>query len=265
VTSARDPVQRMPDRGLGGSGRDQPPFSGRGLHGRVVDSLGVRIVSGELAPGEVIDLDAVAEEHTASRTVVREAVKVLAGKGLVDALPRRGTFVRDRAAWSMFDAEVLRWRCEGPVDEELLRDLQEVRAVVEPAAARLAAARRTPVDLEGLHDAMSELRATVADVGSHVEADLVFHRRIALASGNEMLQAFALVLEPVQRARDRLVVTHLSEDARFLEAHERVLRAIEREDAAGAAASMEALVQEAHEDFEAVLARRATPLAEVAR
>lgn len=90
------------------SGREAAPFSGKGLHGRVLDALGVRIVSGEFAPGDAIDLDGVASKHSASHTVVRETIKVFVGKGLVDALPGCGTFAREREAREYFGTVLAR-------------------------------------------------------------------------------------------------------------------------------------------------------------
>ncbi len=115
----------------------------RGLHGLTTAALGRRILAGELQPGETVDPELLGTEFGVSRTVVREALRALAAKGMIDARPNRGTFVRFRRSWSLLDPDLLRWRSEGDHMGELFRSLGEVRAIIEPAAARLAATRRS--------------------------------------------------------------------------------------------------------------------------
>ncbi|WP_143569411.1 FadR/GntR family transcriptional regulator, partial [Streptomyces acidiscabies] len=118
-------------------------YSGRGVHGQVVHALGARIVGGAIGVGATLEVGALGAELGVSQTVMREALKVLAGKGLIDARQKRGTFVRERAHWNLLDADVIRWRMETGDGDRLLRDLTDVRAIVEPAAARRAALHRT--------------------------------------------------------------------------------------------------------------------------
>lgn len=238
--------------------RDASTYTSRGLHGRVVETLGTRIVSGELEPGQIIDLDQLAADEDVSRTVVREAVKVLMGKGLLDARPKYGTFVRERAAWSHFDAEVMRWRSVGGVDEKLLRELQEVRSMLEPTTARLAAARRTAAHVESLEATMAELRSSPIARERHVEADLRFHHILAIASGNELLEALAVMLEPAQRTRDKLAYDYFTEDDEFDAAHQRVLDAVSDGDPVAAERAMWALIDKASRDIEAVISLAST-------
>ena len=130
-------------------------FSRRGLHGQLVDALGSRIVGGEIQPGETIDGEAIEAEFEVSRTVVREALKVLSAKGLIDARPRLGTFVRDRAYWNLLDADVMAWRgrAENP-DSRLVLELGEVRT--ELAATR-SERERLVASLAALHDEVRRL------------------------------------------------------------------------------------------------------------
>jgi DNA-binding FadR family transcriptional regulator len=88
-------------------------YSNRGLGGQIVEDLGRRIVQGELPPGSTIDVDQLESQHAVSRTVVREAVKVLIAKGLLDARPKRGTFVRSATQWNLLDGDVMSWRDDG--------------------------------------------------------------------------------------------------------------------------------------------------------
>src|SRR4051812_31435855 len=123
----------------------------RGLHGQVVHMLGTRILSGEFPPGAILDLPALEGELGISHTVLRESLKVLTAKGLVGARQKRGTFVTEPATWNMLDDDVLRWRAAGQDGAQLFRQLGEVRLIIEPAAAALAAQRAEPEDIAALN------------------------------------------------------------------------------------------------------------------
>ena len=238
---------------------DREAFTGRGLQGRLVELLGLRIVDGSLPPGQVIDLDRFAAEESVSRTVVREAVKVLVGKGLLDARPRHGTFVRERSSWSLMDPEVMRWRClEGP-DPKLLRELMEIRAILEPAIARHAAVRRSATHVAALHDALSGMSSSRTSVEDHVEADLRFHWLLASASGNELLEQLSSMLQPAMRSRDVLAFQHFAHDDAFLTAHADVLDHVEAQDPDAAESAMHDLVSVASEDIDAILGDEPEP------
>ncbi|MCW2741266.1 MAG: FadR family transcriptional regulator [Blastococcus sp.] len=232
-------------------------FSRRGLHGQVVDALGRRIISGDLPPGTIVDLDMIEHEMSVSRTVMREAVKVLTTKGLLDARPRLGTFVRERSDWQLLDADVMVWRGAGEPDERLLSDLEEVRRIVEPWGARLAAERRTPTDVLNLRAALERMERSEAgaDVEEHIASDVAFHRAVLAASQNELLERLEVVLEPALRARDALVHAHAPSDA-FLHAHSAVADAIADADADRAQTAMAALLETASADTADVLRRR---------
>lgn len=180
-------------------------YPGRGLHGEAVNLIGGRILHGDYAPGQVLDIDGLGHEVGVSRTVVREAVKVLAAKGLVDARPKRGTFVRPRDDWSLLDPDVLRWSYKEQSDEQFLTNLAEVRAIIEPAVARLAAARRDPTDLVALQTHLKALSDPDVTVADFVAADTSFHRQLLRATHNELLQRMELVIDAGLRARDEFV------------------------------------------------------------
>jgi GntR family transcriptional regulator, galactonate operon transcriptional repressor len=253
--SVVEPSGRSPQAGRRA---DRGTYSGRGLHGRLVDSLGSRVVIGELAPGEIIDLDQLAADEDVSRTVVREAVKVLVGKGLLDARPKYGTFVRERSSWNLLDPEIMRWRSAGGPDQRLLRELEEVRSMLEPVTARLAAMRRDDAHVAALEEAFQMMRLS-NEAADHVDADLRFHRLMASATGNELLETLATMLEPAQRARDVLAFQHFAHDASFLRAHEAVLDAIRARAPEAAEAAMRTLLEEAGRDIESVIDRDPRP------
>lgn len=170
-------------------------YGGRGLLGQVVNTLGVRIVSGRLAPGRSIDLGQLETELDISRTLLREALKVLTGKGLVDARQSRGTYVRPRADWQLLDVDVLRWRLSGQSTDPLLRQVTEVRSIVESAAARLAAQRCDQDDVATLTEALDAMADADPSSSLAVDADLSFHRRLLAISRNDLLLSMAAVLE----------------------------------------------------------------------
>ncbi|APU22530.1 transcriptional regulator [Actinoalloteichus sp. GBA129-24] len=223
-------------------------YSGRGLHYQVVRHLGTRIVDGRFAEGEVFDLRALGAELDVSLTVLREAFKVLASKGLVDARQRRGTFVRARSAWNLLDADLLDWRVDGGDAETLLRDLADLRSVIEPAVAGRAALRRTEADLAAAEAALTAMAEAGDDAVAAAEADAAFHRALLLATGNELFARMDLLLEPALRARDRLVHAHLSADDP-VPAHRLVLAAVRDRDAPRAEAVMLELLAKATEDL----------------
>lgn len=220
-------------------------YSRRGVHGQAVDMLGRRIVQGQLGPGTVIDPEDVERELSVSRTVVREAIKVLAAKGLVDALPRRGTYVLPRSQWNLLDADVMTWRETGRQDAQLLRDLEEVRQIVEPAGARFAAERRRSEDIDEIEAALTAMEDE--DVDRRSSADIRFHRALLAATHNELLERLEVVLEPLLRARDMLAFSTTT-GGEFIDLHAAVLDAVRTGDPDTAQKAMQTLLHHAAAD-----------------
>lgn len=231
------------------------PAARRGLHGQVVDEIGRRIVRGELAGGASLDLGAVEDAFGVSRTVVREAVKVLEAKGLLEARPKRGTVVRPRADWNLLDPDVVGWCFAGGPDPRFLTALNELRQAFEPTAARLAAERATPEDLAEMRAAFAALRANRGDINASTAADLALHRTILAASGNELLVRVGTLIEAGLRNRDRLTFAH-GWDTAYLDRHAAVIAAIAAGDAAGAERAMRHLVDDAAADTARALGGR---------
>lgn len=231
-------------------------FLRRGLHGRVVNELGMRIMREELKPGDTLDPDALLHDFEVSRTVMREAIKVLSAKGLVDARPRLGTYVTDRSRWQLLDSDVMNWRSQDVPDPLLVLELGEVRQVIEPAAAQMAAVRRSDDQLARIENALIELESTFDEirVASHVDADLAFHSAVLAASGNELLERFEVVLEPAMHARDALAYAHET-TREFLVDHRAVFQAIADRDPQRARSTMQRLMDQAASDTEAIIAR----------
>jgi DNA-binding FadR family transcriptional regulator len=225
-------------------------YSARGLHGQVVDRLGRRIVAGDLPEGVAFDLPAMEDELGVSRTALREALKVLSAKGLVDARPRRGTYVLPREGWNVLDADILRWTLSTDTEHALFAQLDEVRAIVEPAAARLAARRRTSGDVEELRRSLRAMEEAGErdDADAAAESDVRFHRALAVASGNTLLGPIQEVVLVGLRRRDRLVHGRRSSSQAVLDLHRSVVDAVERGDSEGAEAAMIRLLGRAADD-----------------
>ncbi|WP_266393195.1 FadR/GntR family transcriptional regulator [Streptomyces canus] len=231
------------------------PYARRGVHGQIVEALARRILGGEIPEGATLDLVALQSELDVSLTALRESLKVLAAKGMVDARQKRGTFVRSRADWNLLDADVLRWQFEGgrktEADRALLQNLAEVRAIIEPAAVRLAAERRTEADLAALDEAIAAMDRAESDPAHAVDADLAFHRALLTATHNELLERMEMVIESGLAHRDRIVHSSPhSEDP--LPAHRAVLDAVRQRDPSAAEAAMRALLEQAGRDLDRI-------------
>lgn len=225
-------------------------YPGRGLHGEVVAALGLRIIRGDYPPGLTIDIDSLEPEFGVSKTVIREALRVLGAKGLVDSRPKRGTFVRSRDAWSLLDSDVMRWRREAQRDDDrLLADLSELRDAIEPAAARLAATRRTDEDLAKLESAFEAFAAAGQDIGRLVAADLEFHLLLLAATHNELYARLDVVIAHALEARNR--IQHHPE-AGWMDPvpdHRAVLDAVKAGDPDAAESAMRFALRDSDEDL----------------
>lgn len=222
----------------------------RGLHGQVVHELGSRILSGKLAPGAILDLPALERELGISRTVLRESLKVLTAKGLIGARQKLGTFVTQPQTWNMLDDDVLQWRGADKTNLALVEQLGELRGIVEPAAAELAARRADEADLAELASCLESMEQAGTDADTAVAADLAFHAALLRATHNDLLASLRSVIEHGLRQRDLLVHSDPhTEDP--VPAHRSVFDAIERHDADAATAAMRALLDQAARNFEA--------------
>ena len=160
----------------------------KNVHGNTVDHLGEAIVAGRYAPGASIPPEPMlCEELGVSRTVVREAVKSLVAKGLVSTGPKVGTRVLKDDHWNWFDPDVIIWKSKAGLTAEFLRDLQDLRRVVEPAAVKLAAERARPEDIAEIELAFAGMKRAVEEGGDYVTYDLRFHQGLLRACHNRML------------------------------------------------------------------------------
>src|SRR5438046_6227959 len=184
------------------------PAGPTGIHAGVVQGIGRRIVRGELAPGEILpEQGELSRKLGVSRTVVREATKVLAAKGLVESRSKRGTVILPRSDWRLLDPDVLGWLTEAGLDPEFLRGMFEVRKIIEPAAARLAAERATPDELTAIR-APFEAMASAHDEATYLDADIRYHAMRVAASHNDHLVQLVATFGPPLQTGLRLATRH---------------------------------------------------------
>jgi DNA-binding FadR family transcriptional regulator len=160
--------------------------TGRRLRGAVAHHLGTAIVTGRIAPGERLTGEvANSAALNVSRSAYREAVQVLTAKGLVESRTKAGTRVLPRSRWNMLDPDVLAWAFSGEPDLSFIRDLFELRSIVEPAAARLAAVRRGKGDIKAMRDALARMRRHTLATEPGRAADRDFHDALLRATHND--------------------------------------------------------------------------------
>jgi DNA-binding FadR family transcriptional regulator len=231
----------------------QRSTGGGKVHGAVVAKLGAEILAGRYPAGETLPReDDLAVAFGVSRTSIREAVKVLSAKGLLESRPRTGVRVRPREEWNLLDPAVLAWHPDLTGDLLLMRSLIEARRAIEPPAAAMAAARATAADLARIEAACLGIEAAYpADAAAGIEADVAFHRAVINASGNIVLARLIGAIEAALRAV--FAATSRMMDADGVAAHRIVLERIRLRDPAGASAAMHGLIDIAAADLEPLL------------
>ncbi len=229
----------------------------KNVHGNTVDFLGAAIVAGRYAVGGSIPPEPLlCEELGVSRTVVRESVKSLVAKGLIHTGPKVGTRVLPSDQWNWFDADVTRWQVQAGLTPEFVRDLQDLRRVVEPAAVKFAAARATAQDIELLEAAFAGMTHAVVNGGDYVSSDLKFHQGLLQASHNRMLIQMGKALSALLRTSFELSTARKDGPASSLGQHRAILDAVIARNAQGAEKAILVLIDGAHRDIEHILASR---------
>ncbi|AOW86185.1 MULTISPECIES: FadR/GntR family transcriptional regulator [Streptomyces] len=209
---------------------------GRGLHGRVLDTLGPAITAGEYPAGSVLRTDELAQRFEVSRSVMREAVRVLESMHLVESRRRVGVTVLPECEWNVYDPQVIRWRLAGSERPRQLRSLTVLRSAIEPVAAGLAARLATPEQCAELTECALGMVANSR--GHRLEAylfhDVAFHRVVLAASGNEMFARLGGVVAEVLAGRTHHDVMFEDPDPAAVTLHVQVAEAIRARDAARA-------------------------------
>jgi DNA-binding FadR family transcriptional regulator len=216
---------------------------GRNLTHGMLDALGREIVTGAFA-GKTFPTEAdLAKRFDVSRSVTREAVKMLTAKGLLSARPRQGTIVQPETSWNLFDADVLRWLLERKFSISLLRQFSELRVSIEPAAAALAALTATPDRLALIDAGYRRMVAAEAGQDDTLDADIAFHVAVLQASGNPFYAQFRDVVETALRTSIRFT-NRFKGRAASLPAHKAVKDAIEARDSVAAQDAMGLIIRE---------------------
>ncbi|MEV6588585.1 FadR/GntR family transcriptional regulator [Streptomyces acidicola] len=206
---------------------------GRGLHGRVLDTLGPEITAGEYPPGSVLRTDELAQRFEVSRSVMREAVRVLESMHLVESRRRVGVTVRPAAEWNVYDPQVIRWRLAGADRPRQLRSLTMLRSAIEPVAAGLAARNATAEQCAELTECAIGMVANSRGhrLEEYLVHDMAFHRVILNASGNEMFARLGDVVAEVLAGRTHHEVMFEDPDPEAVTLHVHLAEAVREGDA----------------------------------
>jgi len=214
----------------------------RSLHARVIEDIGGSIVSGDLQPGDPLPGESVlAEQLSVSRTVLREALKVLAAKGLIETRQKTGMRVREPRFWKHLDADILAWRCAAMPTDDFVGKLVEMREIIEPAAVMAAARRREPAQLEDIRRALQAME-DASDLEAWATADLGFHEAVLVATNNELLSSLFSVIETALETFFVMSARTAKNFKYSLPQHKAVYEAIRRRRPNEAAAAMHAMI-----------------------
>ena len=219
---------------------------GQNLTYRIAHALGVAIVSGVYSAKNPFPIEAdLCKQYGASRSVLREAVKMLTAKGLLGARPRQGTWVQPEENWNLLDPDVLRWLLERKLSFDLLREFAQVRLAVEPKAAALAAVVATPETKASIKTAIEKMARADKDDEDLLPFDIGFHVAVLRASGNRFYAQLSGVTETALHFSIRMQDRYKGVRRASVPDHKRIADAILAGDAAAAEEATHALIQEA--------------------
>lgn len=229
----------------------------KNVHGHTLDLLGEAIVAGRYSPSGVVPPESVlCESLGVSRTVVREAIKSLVAKGLVTTGPKVGTRVTPARAWNWFDPDVVAWQAKTGLTREFLREVQELRRVIEPAAVRMAAERATAEDIAAIEAAYAGMKEAIEHGGDYVRHDLAFHQGLLRACQNRMLVQMSEALAALLRLAFEISTERPDGPASSLPMHRAVLDAVIARAPVKAERAALKLIDSARDDIEEVLSSR---------
>ena len=232
-----------------GDAFDRPLGGTRGLLGQVVNAIGLRIVGGELPPGTAMPNEADWSQRLGvSRTILREATKVLISKGLVESRPKTGTRVRPAALWNLLDPDVLQWQVRAAPRDRFVREIFELRRMLEPSVAALAAERATEGSLAEMAAALDDMAEAGDDGLRFIDPDIRFHLAILKAVDNSLIRALGGVIETALTTTMRLSLDNPRGQRHSVPLHRAVHDALGRGDAEAARAAMTRLIDGAEVD-----------------
>jgi len=226
------------------------PIAVRSLYGHVMHELGQRIVGGKVKPGDVLPREeTLAESLQVSRTALREALKVLSAKGLIESRTGVGARVLEERYWNQLDADVLAWRCASMPTDDFVDKLVEMREIIEPAAAAAAARRRTAPQLVVIEEALNAMDAAQT-LEEWSKADLEFHDAVLHATGNELMQSLFSVIETSLGTFFTLSARNATNFKYSLPYHQKVFEAIKRKQPEVARKTMQTMIADSHENLQ---------------
>jgi len=229
------------------------PVRGRrgSIHRSVVERVAMDILNGQYRSGDALPNEVDLGAHLGvGRSSIREAMRVLSDKGMIEVRPRTGARVTDKKLWRRLDPDVVGWLLAAGPDKDFLFHLIEARRIFEPAAAECAAKRATNADLAAIEKALGEMnQAWPESLETCVEADLAFHRAVLNAAGNPILEEFEIVIDAALRAAFTLSTTMSQSYAKTMKSHGEVLDAIRMKDPPRAKSAMAALLDVAAKDL----------------
>lgn len=228
---------------------DRAPLSTRGLLGHVIHAIGLKVLAGELRPGELLPNEAVWSELLGvSRTVLREATKVLISKGLLESRPKTGTRVRPIESWNLLDPDVLAWQMARGPREPFIREIFELRRAFEPSVAALAVLRASKRQLKEMADALEEMDMAGDDGRRFIGPDTRFHSTIFDAVDNGMLRSLSGVIKTALTISMYLSLETPRGQRHSVPHHRAVLDAFRARDPDAARAAMDRLIDDAEDD-----------------
>jgi DNA-binding FadR family transcriptional regulator len=211
-------------------------------------------LAGDVKPGDPLPQEpALCDQMGVSRTVVREAIKSLAAKGLVESRPKRGTIVRPARAWNYLDPEVLQWQANTDASGQLLFYLTEFRQTIEPVAAAMAAERASEEELQRIKNAYQEMERTADSLEAFQAADVSFHTEILHATGNPFFAPVANVISVSLESSLRVTNRQPADNRASVPVHQKVMKAIGARRPARARSAMRALLNDAASRIEDAL------------
>lgn len=218
------------------------------LHDRLVNEWGMAIISGTIATGQRLPQPS-SDLGSPSRTVTREATRVLESMGLVSVKRKAGATVNPAAMWNPYDPQIIKWKLNGPNRLHTLHELSQLRVAIEPTAAYLAAQSSTPQDWANLTQAAIDMVAhsNQANQPPYLQADIMFHRSLLEATGNHMFAALEDIIVATLEGRTEHQLMPSTANAAALRCHVDVAAFIRQGDAAAARKAMEDIVNEADE------------------
>ncbi len=223
-------------------------ISSQSLTQQIVSELGQSIVRGKYSGKNTFPIEAdLCEEFGVSRSVLREAVKMLTSKGLLRARPRQGTWVQDEQAWNLLDPDVLRWLLDRKFSIELLSEFTEIRLAIEPQAAVFAAQRATDEQKQAIADSLARMQAAERGDDDALQSDIAFHVALLKASDNRFFSQLKDLVETALRISIRLTNQYKGVALASVEDHKKVFDAIMAGDSAAAHAASYELVKEAND------------------